>query len=419
MASASNAWNQYFGGSNTGNQNNNNKNNTNNRVRPVRRSTVAVTGPDITINETLNAYLDCRKRKRSKDTTTLFELNLARNLGRITRELGNKTWTPGSSMCFVVLLPKPREVWAATFADRVVHHIIYQRLRPRIEPGFAPTSFACIKNRGTLAAAAWAHQSLRRVTNGWTGSAWTLQLDIANFFPSIDQTILWQLLEPHVHEPWVARATRRIITHDVRVQAHFPGDPGRLALLEPHKSLWQAPPGKGLPIGNLTSQFAANVYLNELDSYISREIRPRFFGRYVDDIVLMDTDKNRLLEARDQIAGFLRTRLALRLHHGKTRLQPAHHGVDFVGWRLLPHRRYIRRSTSARAGLAFREHADDPDQLLASVNSYLGTAKHGNTWNLRGKWLNQATKHPALVADPRRTRAIRRKDALLRESDSR
>lgn len=401
---ATNAWNQNASGGNAGNQNNNNKNN-NNRVRPVRRKSAAVAGPDVTTAEVLGAYLDCRKRKRGKDATTAFELDLVPNLTRITRQLREQTWRPGTSMCFAVTVPKPREIWAANFADRVVHHVIYNRLRPRFEPRFLPTSFACIPGRGTLAAKRWAEQAMRRVTCGWSRPAWALQLDVANFFPSIDHKILLDLLAPALVEPWLDTATRAVITHDIRVGAHLPGDPGKLALVPPHKSLWNAPPGKGLPIGNLTSQFAANIYMDVVDQHIVRRIRPRFYGRYVDDMLLIDPDKGALLAARDQVGAFLTDTLALNLHPGKTRLQPATHGVDWIGFVIKPHRTYLRRSTATRARHNIA-HAPDVE-LLTTTNSYLGIAAHADTWTQRGTWCAAAAAR-GLVPAPDRSKVMAR-----------
>lgn len=363
-----------------------------------------MTDPQISTAEVLAAYFDCREHKRSADTTTEFEIDLTSNVVRLARELARQEWQPGTSMCFAVTTPKPREVWAARFRDRVVHHVIYRRLRPRFEPRFIATSFACIPGRGSLAAVRWAERSMRRATAGWTREAWALQLDVKNFFVSIDRRILLDLLLPRCHEPWLATAVERVFAHDVRVGAHFPGDPARLDEVPRHKSLWHSPPDKGLPIGNLTSQFAANVYMDVADQYVTRMLRPRRYGRYVDDLLLIDPDKDRLLFARDAIRSFLDQRLALTLHPGKTRLQPARHGVDFVGYRIMSHRAYVRASTATRAALAI---ATAPiDDLLATTNSYLGIARHADTFRLRGAW-SAAARRRGLVPSPDRSRMIR------------
>lgn len=379
-----------------------------NGFAPFGGHTVAVAGLEVTTTEVYQAYLDCRRHKRGKDATTLFEMNLGHNLVKITQELNQETWQPGSSMCFVVTRPKPREVWAATFNDRVVHHVIYNRLRPRIEPKFIITSFACIKNRGTLNAVNWASKAIRQVTNGHSREAWALQLDVANFFPTIDREILWKLIAPYCYESWLFKAIKQIINQDVTKFAYFPGDSTKLGLLPKHKSLWNAPAGKGLPIGNLTSQFAANIYLNEIDYFIKKHIRPQHYGRYVDDLLLMDTDKNKLLKARKQIADFLECELYLKLHHGKTRLQLVKHGVDFVGWRLMPYRRYIRQTTVSRANEQFYYFRDKPENYFNSMNSYLGMAIHGTTWNLRGRWQNRAAIDHQFLNDKNRKKIMRK-----------
>lgn len=362
-------------------------------------------GPNITTSEVLTAYLDCRRNKRGTAAAIEFDLDLAVNIVTLTRELRAHTWRPGSSMCFAVTTPKPREIWAAQFRDRVVHHVIYNRLRPRIEPRFIPTSFACIPGRGTLAAKRWAEQAMRRVTGGWTRPAWTLQMDVANFFVTINHRILLGLLLPHCPEPWLAHAVKQVISSDPRVGAHFPGNPDHLRQVPAHKSLWNTPAGRGLPIGNLTSQFAANVYLNELDQHIQHVLRPRFYGRYVDDLLLVDPDKARLIAGRDAITRYARERLALTMHPGKTRLQRARHGVDFVGYRILPHRTYMRRSTAARAIMAIK--TCPPIDLLATTNSYLGIARHADTWRLRKRWAKTARQR-GLIAAPDLTKMLAR-----------
>lgn len=343
-----------------------------------------MTGPNIDNVEVLRAFFDCRARKRSTPAAAAFEMRLVENICRITRRLRDQTWKPGSSMCFAVTEPKPREVWAAQFSDRVVHHVIYNRLRPRLEKRFIPTSFACIPGRGTGAAITWAERSLRRVTAGWTRQAWVLQMDVSNFFTSIDRPTLLGQLREFCPEPWLWKAVETVFTHDVRVGAHLPGDREKLNLVPRHKSLWHAPDGKGLPIGNLTSQFAANVYMNPLDQHIQHVLKPRRYGRYVDDLMLMDPEKGKLVEARDAITAFAAEHLSLTMHPGKTHLQRAHHGVDFVGVRVLPHRTYMRRSTAQRGTVAIA--LADPDDLLAVANSYLGMAQGHSTFRLRGRW---------------------------------
>lgn len=354
----------------------------------------------VTTEEVLRAYRDCRRNKRNRTSTIEFEVDLTANITRIARQLADHTWRPGTSMCFAVTNPKPREVWAAQFADRVVHHVIYNRLRPRFEPSFLPTSFACIPGRGTHQAARWAERSLRRATAGWTRPAWTLQMDVANFFTSIDRHVLLDLLTPKIAEPWLAVAVERVVHHDVTIDAHFPGNPALLDQVPPHKSLWHAPSGKGLPIGNLTSQFAANVYMDVLDQHVVRTCRPRFYGRYVDDLLAVDPDRRRLAAMRDELPAFLRDRLRMEFHPGKTHLRNATAGVDFVGVVALPHRSYLRRST-ARRGSRKLAKGGPAAGLMATANSYFGLARHVDTWRLRGAWSDKAARNGLVPADDR------------------
>lgn len=343
----------------------------------------------VTAEEVLTAYLGCRANKRRKPTTIEFENDLYRNIMRIVRELNDLIWQPSSAMCFAVTQPRTREIWAARFADRVVHHVIYNRLRPRFEPRFIRTSFACIEGRGALAAANWAQRKIRSATGGWTQTSYALQADVANFFPSIDRRILLDLLLQKVDEPWLDAAVRKVILTDVREGAHFPGNPKLLDRVPQHKSLWQAPDGKGLPIGNLTSQFAANIYLNELDQFVTRHLRPRAYGRYVDDVLLIDRDPTRLADIYVSMCDFLKANLLIDFHPDKTSLIDCAQGVDFVGWVIAPHRRTLR-TTTVRRGERKIEQASGVD-LMPTANSYFGLARHGNTYRARQRWADRIT----------------------------
>jgi len=251
---------------------------------------MALPAGDLTIEEVIRAYECCRAQKRSAWTAIEFETNFSRNIMDIYNRVRDCTWKPDGHMCFVVMNPKPREVWASKFADRVVHHLVYNRLRPRFEPHWIATTFACIKDRGTTGASNWAERAARKVTRGWSQKAFVLQLDIRNFFPSINRSHLHDLLMPECNESWVRHLVNEVVNVDVRENAHFPGNSDLLELIPGHKSLWNARPGFGLPIGNLTSQFGANVYLSAMDQRIVRSGVARHYGRYVDDIVLMDAD---------------------------------------------------------------------------------------------------------------------------------
>lgn len=346
--------------------------------------------PDLTIEEVLHAYEQCRRTKRNSDGAIEFEITFSRNIMSIYNAVRNQTWKPAGHMCFVVENPKPREVWASNFADRVVHHICYHRLRPRFEPYWIATSFACIQGRGTSAAAEWAKKAARKVTRGWSQPAWLLQVDIKNFFPRIHRQKLHKMLAPRIHEPWLAHLVNEIINVDVTRDAHFPGDPTLLRLIPRHKSLWFAESGRGLPIGNLTSQFGANVYLDPMDQRIVRSGLVKHYGRYVDDIVLMSPDIENLRAAYRIIVRELAA-LGLELHPDKTRCIPVADGFDFCGRYILPRRTYLRRRTVQRANKAIREIGKSSTKG-ETLTSYLALARPCNTHNLRKRWAVLASR---------------------------
>jgi len=377
------AWNQNFtNAGNEGNQNANNKENTNNSVRSARR--MSPNTDTFSIEEVLTAYKDCRRNKRNNETTIAFEQNLVTNVARLWRQINDMSWTPEGHMCFVVESPKAREVWASPFADRVIHHVVYNRLRPRFETGFIATSFACIPGRGTGGAASWAVRSARRVTQGWSTNAYVGQVDIRNFFPSIDCQALCELLLTKVHEPRLAHLVREIIMVDVKTNAHFPGNKKLLDAIPKHKSLWHKPYGIGLPIGNLTSQFGANVYLDRMDHNIVRGGIVKHYGRYVDDIVVMDQRLSNVKQAVNDIANHLEN-MGLNLNQDKTRIGCVSDGFDFCGRFVKPHRTYLRQATVRRGNAAMRE-LKKSKHPAETVTSYMGTAGHCNTRKLRVKW---------------------------------
>lgn len=342
--------------------------------------------PDrVSYDELLGAYLDCRRRKRTKRTATAFEVRLERNIRLLMDELNGGSYEPEPSSMFVVLHPKPREVWAASFRDRIVHHFIYNRLGPFFERRFIEDSFACIRGRGTLAAVDRVEQFLRSATESWSRRAHVLQMDIANFFVSIDRAVLWGLLEPFVaHSPLFHRLVRQSVFHDPTAHGPILKTPELHRHVPKHKSLFRSMPGCGLPIGNLTSQFYANVYNDGLDQLCKHGLRQRRYARYVDDIIVVGHDIGALDAVRHEVDGWLRRERGLTVHPSKVSIRPAHEGVRFVGSVILPYRRYVRRMVVASA----RKAAD-----MFSVNSYLGILRHHSSFTLRRSMCERSGLH--------------------------
>ena len=337
---------------------------------------------DLTISEFFQAYYDCRRNKRNTWNALLFEQNLERNLMDLYYELLSCQYRPGRSIMFVVTLPKPREIWAANFRDRIVHHVLYNRYAEHFYRRFIHDSYACIPGKGTLRAAKRVQHFMRSVTHNHTRPAWFLKADIANFFVTINKQILDQLLMKHITHPWWAWLTRLILHKDPRDNVYIKSPPDLLAKVPSHKSLLNAPAGYGLPIGNLSSQFFANVYLDKLDQYAKHVLKLKYYARYVDDIVALRTNGSELNEIYAQMAAFAEQHLGVMFHPNKKEINRLDVGINFVGYIIKPWCKYIRRSTVDNLHLR-SALCGDFDSLRSTVNSYFGMLRHANAYHER------------------------------------
>lgn len=340
------------------------------------RPTSSVSGPsaDSTVapypfRDLVQAYYDCRRSKRNSASALAFEANLERNLSQLHSDLIAGTYRPGRSICFVVTRPKPREVWAADFRDRIVHHLLYNRIGASIEATFIADSCACIPGRGTLYAAKRLESKIRSATQNWARPVHYLKLDLANFFVSIDKQILAGQLEARIHEPWWRALALQVLWHDPREDFEVRSPRHLFNKVPQHKRLTAQPARLGLPIGNLSSQFFANVYLDALDQFVKHRLRCRHYVRYVDDFVLLHESPQQLNTWLAEINAFLPT-LGAKLNPSKTILQPVDRGVDFVGHVIKPWRRTTRPRSMAQA--LRRTAAVPAEDLRETANSYFG-----------------------------------------------
>lgn len=351
----------------------------------------------------LRAWASTRRHKRTKASIRAYGAQIERNLVALHEALTAGTYTPGRSICFAIVRPKPREVWAATVGDRVGHHLLYDAIAPRFERAFIADSCACIAGRGTLYGARRLEAKVRSITRGFTRPAYYLKCDIANFFVSIHKPTLRVLIARRVHEPHLLDLADRILFHDPRADVDMQGAPERMALVPAHKSLLNQPADRGLPIGNLSSQFFANVYLDELDQFIKHRLGARHYIRYVDDLVLLHESARQLNAWREKIDAFLQERLQLRLNPSKTVVQPIARGVDFVGQVVRPGGRTLRARTlnDALHRLATVPRA----QVYAATNSYLGLARQ-TTRNHRARvQIANVARDRGLAVDHKLTKA--------------
>ncbi|MFE1573855.1 RNA-directed DNA polymerase [Comamonas odontotermitis] len=326
-----------------------------------------------TFAELLQAYIDCRRHKRSSASALRFEQHLEHNLCQLHDELRAGTYRPGRSICFVITHPKPREVWAADFRDRIVHHLLYNRVAPRFHAAFIAESCACVPGRGTLYGAQRLEHQVRSVTRNWQLPAYYLKCDCANFFVSIDKHTLRTRLAQRITEPWWLELADTILFHDPRDLVEVRGSPQHLRRVPAHKSLFNAPTDTGLPIGNLSSQFFANVLLDGLDQFAKHRLRAPHYVRYVDDFVLLHQSPRWLSSALATITDWLPNNLRLQLNPSKTIIQPIDRGIDFVGQVIKPWRRTTRPRTLARALHQLQQMP--AAEVYQAGNSYLGLVR--------------------------------------------
>jgi len=232
---------------------------------------------------------------------------------------------------------------------------------------------------------------VRSISNNWTEPAYALKIDVANFFNSIDRDILLSIIRRHVEPGWCLELIEKIVNHDPRKNVILRSSPDLFAQVPVHKSLLRAPSRKGLPIGNLTSQFFANVYMNEIDQFVKHGLRAKYYGRYVDDMILFHRDPAVLNGWLREIQTFLEESLAMKLHPNKIWLNRVNVGIDFVGFVIKPGRVYLRNHSLNRCKQKIRawELKGSPvdvgsiDDLSHSVNSYLGMLRHVDGYSAR------------------------------------
>jgi len=337
-------------------------------------------------------YLDCRRKKRNTYNALKFEIDAEANLVRLEHSLKNHTYHPSRSVLFTAKRPKQREIFAADFKDRVGHHILVNELEKIWEPIFIYDSYACRKGKGTHRAATRLRKSLRSVTANGNIKAYYLQLDIKDFFTSINKQILFEFISKKVSEPETLWLTETILFWDC-TRSYIPKGAKQLLLNIPfNKSLFGKNNKRGLPIGNLTSQFFANVYLNELDQFIKHILKVKYYLRYVDDFVLLSRNKKELFQWEERIRQFLSVRLNLQLHPKRRKLQPVSNGIDFLGYIIRHNYILVRRRVVNNLKSKLKEFTaakvKDIKAFQGSIASYLGHLKWANSYRLKQAILN-------------------------------
>jgi len=350
---------------------------------------------DVTVSEIFQAYFDCRKSKRNTMNALAFEEHLERNLMDLYYELHDGSYQPGRSICFVVEYPKIREVWAADFRDRVVHHLLYNRISQRFYNRFIYDSYACIPGKGVLKAVDRLEYMVRSVSQNYNRPTFFMKADVQNFFVSIDKMILEPLLAKRVTEPWWMQLCSKILRHDPTTNAEVRSPAQLMRKVPRHKSLFNAN-GKGLPIGNLSSQFFANVYLDPLDQYAKHQLKTTHYIRYVDDIIIVSRSSEGLYPMFANLGEFAREQLKIRLHPNKLEINRINVGINYLGYICRPYARYLRSSTLDNAGKRIAS-ADTGEQIQATANSYFGLMRHASAWRVRKQFARSLAEYGCRV----------------------
>ena len=326
------------------------------------RKVCPVTFNDIASLENIcAAWEEFIRGKRNKEDVRAFKLNLADEIMSLHQSLMDGTYRHGSYIHFRISDPKPRDIHKAMVRDRLLHHAVHRQLYPFYDRLFIADSFSCRTKKGTHRALDRFCVMARKASQNHTRACRVLKCDIRKFFASIDHAALLAILAERITDEKLLELLRGII------------------------GSFEAAPKKGLPLGNLTSQLFANVYMDALDEFVKRFLHASFYIRYADDFVLLSHDRNHLIALLPLLQSFLHGRLKLMLHPSKVFLQTVASGVDFLGWVHFSHHRVPRGVTKQRMFSRIRQC---PEEL--TLQSYLGLLLHGDAWELSEQIQNEA-----------------------------
>lgn len=321
------------------------------------------------------AFDEFKRGKRNREEVMRFERNLEWNILELSHDLEAKTYRHGPYFTFKIWDPKFRVISKACVRDRIVHHALFKYLNGIFDKTFIFHSYSSRVGKGTHLGVNNLAKMMEKVSQNFTRHAYALKCDIRKFFASINHKILYNLIAKNVRDKEILWLIEAIISSFA---------------------------GGGIPLGNLTSQIFANIYLHELDEYIKHELRIKFYTRYADDFAILHQDKKYLQDLIPLVDNFLTNKLKLQLHPNKIIIRKLSQGIDFLGYICFPHHRLIRTKTKHRMLKKLHERKDqlrneeiDAEKFNQSLQSYLGMLKHANTFKLR-----QTISSPSSPAPP-------------------
>lgn len=372
----------------------------------------------VSYDELYDAYEECRRHKWRTQNASLFSANLTENLYRLWIELNRQEYNIGPSIAFIVFKPVKREVFAADFRDRIVHHLLIRRIMPYVENEMINNSFSCRKGKGTLYGVNQLYTEARTITNNFTEKAYVLKCDLKSFFMTISKDLLYEkidnLIKTKVHPDdekqylFLTDIAKKIIFNCPQYNCITRQPKSAWDGLPKDKSLFSTDEDKGLPIGNLTSQIFANYFLSDFDKFIYNVLLFEYYGRYVDDFYILSKDNERLIAAIPVIKEKLKT-IGITLHPNKIYIQEISKGVKFIGSIVKPNRTYIaNRTVGNLKTMVYKTvksfeikgenniQGDDVMAFVRSFNSYMGFLQHHNTFNIRKKLIRSKLFEPLL-----------------------
>ncbi|MFH1233668.1 MAG: reverse transcriptase domain-containing protein [Patescibacteria group bacterium] len=321
------------------------------------------------------AYSKARKCKRYRDYVLQFSYNLEENLFLLQEELINQTYHCGQYKEFIINDSKKRLIKAPTFRDRIVHHALCNIIEPIFEKSFIFDSYACRKEKGTHKAVLKLKGFLKNEKN-----TYCLKCDVRKFFENIDHKILLELIERRIKDDKILRLIKEIVASSFDHKIFENLFDFRLS---------------GVPLGNLTSQLFANIYLNELDKFAKHKLRIRYYIRYMDDFIILGDNKEGLGCFKEKVKRFLKECLKLDAHPKKCNILPTRCGIDFLGYIVFKNFRLLRKSSVKRFTKRMKFYRKRVlggkmplEKFSQSLNSWLSYAKFGNSWRLREHLIN-------------------------------
>lgn len=314
----------------------------------------------ISLENLFLAWQEFIKGKKKRRDVQEFAFNLFDNIILLHQELANQTYRHGGYQAFRINDPKQRNIHKASVRDRLLHHAIYRKLYPFFDKTFIADSYSCQINKGTHKAIERFRQMSYKTSHNNTKTCWILKCDIKKFFATIDHAILLEILQEYIPDKYIFGLLREVIES------------------------FETATGKGLPLGNLTSQLLVNIYMNRFDQFVKHTLKAKYYIRYADDFVFLSDDKDCLNAILPQVKKILVRKFKTLSASPENFYKKLASGVDYLGWVHFPHHRVLRTTTKRRMMRRMQEHPTHE-----TLQSYLGLLGHGDTYRLQNEVLNK------------------------------